>query len=153
MTYNTRIMYRRTFVTGLTATISLPFAGCASNSGTDSNSEGPSTGAEPANLLPPEGGGWQIESQQQWDATQLHENADSAVNARYSGPDGGSYRIVIVQWGDDPTDVGRDTAQSAIEGDVRSIVRVGSVTLFASSVSGTNLDSLIDRSDTFQKQN
>lgn len=122
-------------------------AGCLNTT----NSTAPDADADPATLLPPEGDGWTIETQQSWDASQLHPNADRAVNAQYTGPDGGSYRVVIVQWGDDPTDVGRDTAQSVIEGDVRTIVRTGSVSLIVTSLNGSNPDELLARSETFDK--
>ncbi|WP_435361600.1 hypothetical protein [Haloarchaeobius sp. DFWS5] len=142
-------MHRRNLLSGVVAVTTVSITGCLS----DSSSNAPDSETDPATLLPPEGDGWEIETQQQWDASQLHENADAAVNAHYSGPDGGSYRIVIVQWGDDPTDPDVETAEAAIEGDVISIIRTGSVSLIATSIDGTNTDALINRSDTFHVPN
>lgn len=138
-------MHRRELLAGVGMVTTVSLAGCSNLTSSDT----PDSESDPATFLPPEGDGWQIENQQSWDASQLHENADAGVTTRYSGPDDGSYQIVIVQWGDDPTDVGRETAQSTIDGDVRSIVRTGSVTLVATSINGSNVEQLIGRSETF----
>jgi len=145
---------RRQFVAACAACgATVALAGCLG--GDDNELMDPET--PPADVLPEEGDGWEIDEQGSWESDLLADDMDAAT-ATYTGPEGGFYRVVVVRVDPGDTDpeefdlqvedvASEDEMRAEFEGvSMETTIVEGLFVGYFMSDGGGNVADLVDRS-------